>query len=272
MIKLVAIDLDGTLLNTHKELSEENKQAIQEVKAEGVKVVLCTGRPLKAIAHLLDDLQLRNEGDYAVTYNGGLIQKTDTEEIVSQVTLTKEDAAEIYEMTQSLRLPVNFLDLKHIYEPPYPEGRPSLYPQHMVYLDPKKVEMNELPEELAINKIVIHTKTEYLEEAIPEIPVSYYDQFSVMKSHPYMLEFMHKEADKGKGLKQLAAFLDIRPEEVMAIGDQENDLEMIQFAGTAVAMGNAVDTIKDQADYVTRTENEHGVAYALDKLVLEKNV
>lgn len=270
MIKLVAIDLDGTLLNSQKELSTENKEMIRKVKEAGVKVVLCTGRPLKAVLHLLDALNLRESGDFAVTYNGGLVQRTDSGETLHQVTMTKDDAQDIYHMTQQLNLPCNFIDLDKIYEPPYPEGRPSLYPHQMKFLETEPIDMNGLPDELTINKIVVHTETEILDEAIPDIPASFYERFSVMKSHPYMLEFMHKEADKGKGLKQLTKLLEIEPHEVMALGDEENDLQMIQFAGTGVAMGNASDKIKDEAQFVTKAADEHGVAYALKKFVLEK--
>lgn len=269
MIKLVAIDLDGTLLNSHKELSEENKQAIRQAKEKGIKVVLCTGRPLKAIIHLLDTLGLREAGDYAVMFNGGLIQHTNTGEMVHQITMSKKEILEIYEMTRRLQIPCNFLDLNYIYEPPYPEGRPSLYPlQHKKTIETKPIDVENMPDDFSANKIVIHTETEILDEAIPQIPASFYDRFSVMKSHPFMLEFMRKDVDKGKGLQQLVKILGIQRDEVMAIGDEENDLEMIQFAGTGVAMANAIDRIKDEAQFITKSANEHGVAYAIENFVL----
>jgi HAD superfamily hydrolase (TIGR01484 family) len=75
MIKLIAIDLDGTLLDGKKRISERNKQALQQAKAQGIKVVLCTGRPLRAIEPFLHELELQDEGDYSITFNGGLVQK-----------------------------------------------------------------------------------------------------------------------------------------------------------------------------------------------------
>ncbi len=78
MIKLVAIDLDGTLLNSQKEISLRNKQALMAAKQAGVKVVICTGRPLAAIGPYLEELGLQEEGDYSITFNGGLVQKNDT--------------------------------------------------------------------------------------------------------------------------------------------------------------------------------------------------
>ena len=84
MIKLVAIDLDGTLLNEQKLISDENKQALAQAKQQGVKIVLCTGRPLAAMAHYLQELGLVDEGDYSITFNGGLVQKNDTGEIMEK--------------------------------------------------------------------------------------------------------------------------------------------------------------------------------------------
>ena len=75
MIKLIAIDLDGTLLDEEKKISNENKRVLAEAKAKGVKIVLCTGRPLAAMAHYLQELGLVDEGDFSITFNGGLVQK-----------------------------------------------------------------------------------------------------------------------------------------------------------------------------------------------------
>ena len=88
-IKLVAIDLDGTLLNSNHEVSDENKEAIRKAKEQGVKVVLVTGRPLKAMLHILKECNLTEAGDIALTYNGGLVQWTQTGESIRQITFKK---------------------------------------------------------------------------------------------------------------------------------------------------------------------------------------
>ena len=88
-IKLIAIDLDGTLLDSNRELSKQSYQAIQDAKAAGIQVVLCTGRPLRSMNYLLDEIGLKGENDLAITYNGGLIQKTKTGEVVHELTLDR---------------------------------------------------------------------------------------------------------------------------------------------------------------------------------------
>ena len=91
MIKLVAIDLDGTLLDGKKQVSQKNKEVLAQAKAQGVKIVLCTGRPLRAIRPYLEELSLNESGDYSITFNGGLVQKKDTGEIMEKAALQLAD-------------------------------------------------------------------------------------------------------------------------------------------------------------------------------------
>jgi hypothetical protein len=268
-IKLVAIDLDGTLLNTAHEVSKENKQAIQAAKDAGIKVVLCTGRPLKGMIHILQECNLLEEGDLGITYNGGLVQWTHTGKTVSQITHTKEDVQVAYQLSQKMGMPLNLIDLDHVYEPEYPKGRESLYSTIMKALPFKPIQMNKLPESLAINKMVMCWHQDELDEAIASIPSEYHERFTIMKSRPNLLEVLPKEVDKGKGLAMLAEKLGLAREEIMGIGDQENDLAMVEYAGLGVAMGNATEEVKHAAQFVTKTNDEYGVAYAIEKFVLK---
>ena len=267
-IKLVAIDLDGTLLNSKHEVSEENKQAIRKAKEQGVKIVLVTGRPLKAMLHILEACNLTEPGDIALTYNGGLVQWTETGESIRQITFVKEDALDIYQLSQDLELPCNFIDLDVVHAPPYPIGKPSLYPEVMHALPFMPIDMMNLPEEFPVNKIVYCWHPEELDQKIKEIPAIYRERYNLIKSRPQLLEFMPKSIDKGKGLDLLSEILDIKVSDMMAIGDQENDLAMVLRAGTGVAMENAIDLVKDAAQIITKTNDQHGVGYAIEKYVL----
>lgn len=267
-IKLVAIDLDGTLLNSDHQVSEENKRAILRAKEQGVKIVLVTGRPLKGMLSILEECHLTEEGDIGLTYNGGLVQWTRTGETLSQITLPKEDVVDIYKLSQDLNLPCNFIDLDTVYEPAYPKGKPSQYAKHMKALPFVKVDMTDLPEEFPINKIVMCWHQEELDEKIKEIPDVYRERYTIMKSRDNLLEVLPKSVDKGKGLIQLSELLGIGLDEMMAIGDQENDLAMVQTAGTGVAMANATQIVKDAAQVITKSNDEHGVAYAIEQYVL----
>ena len=268
MIKLVAIDLDGTLLNGKHGISDENKEAIKQEKEQGVKVVLCTGRPLLGMIAYLEELNLREAGDYGITYNGGLVQRTDTGEVLSKTTLTKAETEEIFKLSKQINLPCNFIDLEKIYEPPYPKGRESLYPTVMSALPYVSIAMEEVPDDIAINKTVFCYAQMDLDEAIKNIPVHFYKKYTIMKSRPILLELMPKGVDKGSGIAVLADLLGFKASEVMALGDEANDAAMIEYAGMGVAMGNATDDIKSMAQYITKTNEEHGVAHAFQKFVL----
>ena len=273
MIKLVALDLDGTLLNSDKNISVGNKKAISKAKELGVKIVLCTGRPLLGIKRYLKELNLLEEGDYAITYNGGLVQKNNTSEILSQKTLTYHQIKELYEMSQALDIPMNMIDLDFVYEPAYPEQRESLYSSlNSSSLPFINKSIDSFEENHYFNKVVFCTESSVLDQAIERIPEEIKNSYSMMKSRPILFEIMHPEVDKGKGIGTLCELLGISPDEVMACGDEENDLAMLDFAGVSVAMDNASDIVKKKSTFLSRSNDEDGVAHALEKFVLKRNI
>lgn len=268
-IKLIAVDLDGTLLNSKREVSEENKRAIQAAKNHGIKVVLCTGRPLKGMTHILEECNLLEEGDLGITYNGGLVQWTHTGETLSQIVHTKEDVMDAFKLSQQIDMPLNLIDLDHVYEPPYPKNKKSLYPTIMNALPFMEINMDTLPDSLAINKMVMCWHQSELDQAILAIPERYHERFTIMKSRGNLLEILPKMVDKGKGLAMLAEKLNLKREEIMGLGDQQNDLAMVEYAGIGVAMENATDQVKKAADKITKSNDDHGVAYAIEEFVLK---
>lgn len=270
MIKLIAIDLDGTLLNDEKKISQRSRETLTKAKRLGVKVVLCSGRPIAGIKEYLDVLGLNETGNFAITYNGGLVQKTDSGEVLSEKILTRNDVNSIYALSQKLGVPMNFIDQKNVYCPIPPKGRPSLYGTVMHSLPFIGTTMDRLPTDLKVNKAVFCTKQELLDAAIKIIPEMYFEKYTIMKSRTILLEIMNKEVDKGRGLQILGSYLKIRPEEIMTLGDQENDLAMIRYAGLDVAMGNAIQKVKDTAQFVTKKNTEDGVAFAVEKFVLNQ--
>lgn len=270
MIKMIALDIDGTLLNSDKKITPQNKQAIQKAKEQGIKIVLCTGRPLMGIHHLLEELDLLNEGDFSITYNGGLIQKNNTGEVLSQKTLSTEQVQELHDLSLSLNVPMNMIDLEYVYEPTYPVGKESLYPTLMTTSLPFiRREVKEFDTNHMFNKVVFCTNPEELDEAILNIPPFVRQRYSMMKSRPLLFEIMHPEVNKGKGIDTLCRLLGITKSEVMACGDEENDLAMLQYAGVAVVMENGTDEVKKHASFVTKSNDEHGVAHAIEMLALQ---
>ncbi|WP_165004007.1 MULTISPECIES: Cof-type HAD-IIB family hydrolase [unclassified Enterococcus] len=269
MIKLVAIDLDGTLLNEEKKISEENKQALAKAKEQGVKIVLCTGRPLAAMAHYLQELGLVDEGDFSITFNGSLVQKNDTGEIIEKKVMEVADIHRLYKLAQQLELPLDVLSDNVVLQLPSAPKKQSLYNVLNKLLQFQPASLSDITDQFVLNKAVIAYPQEELDPKIKEIPASFHEKYEIIKTRSMLLEFMPKGVTKAYGISLLAKDLGLEKEEIMAIGDEENDLPMIEYAGLGVAMANAVPFVKEAANYVTASNEENGVAEAIKKFVLE---
>lgn len=127
--------------------------------------------------------------------------------------------------------------------------------------------LKEVKDDDEIFKVVLEQEKEVLDKITPQIPNELFDQYKVIRSVDFMLEFMKKGCSKATGLEKLAKYLNISKEEIIAIGDADNDIEMIQYAGVGVAMKNAKDEIKNLADFVTKSNEEDGVAYVINKFI-----
>ena len=121
--------------------------------------------------------------------------------------------------------------------------------------------------EITAPKVMITAEPGKLDAFIATLDPELYEKYSIMKSEPFFLEIMPKGVDKGEALAKLAESLGIDQSETMAFGDQANDLSMIKWAGCGVAMGNAIDDLKDNSQYVTASNDDEGIAKALEKLV-----
>lgn len=268
MIKLIALDLDGTLLTSDKTISDENKQAIKEAVAKGIHVVLCTGRPIMGIRGFLEELDLVSPHHYAVTFNGGLVQVTETEEILAEKTHTLSDVQRIYDEFSRVGLPINPIDLQKVYEPTYPSDNPSHYPIIIKNLQFEARELDTFLPSHTFNKVVSCCPEEVLDARIEKLSEAFKETVTLLKSRPILMEILPSGVDKSFGLKRLCNHLGIEPSEVMTMGDEENDLAMLQWAGYGVAMENATSEVKAVAKYRTGTNDEHGVAQAIKKYAL----
>ncbi|MTD40182.1 Cof-type HAD-IIB family hydrolase [Erwinia sp. CPCC 100877] len=269
MIRLIAIDLDGTLLDSNKEISARNREVLARAKAAGVKVVLCTGRPLAAIEGYLETLNLRDSGDYSITFNGGLVQKNDTGEIMEKALMPLKSVRELYELAVTLNVPLDILSDGVVLQMPTTADYVSLYPQLNSLLTFEAADLTQLTETRIYNKAVVAVDEDYLDGQIAKIPQTFYENYEVIKTRSNLLEFMPKGITKAYGIALLAKDLGIEAAEIMTIGDEENDVPMIEYAGVGVAMANAVPKVKNCADIITDSNDEDGVAKIIEKLVLE---
>ncbi|SEL11780.1 hypothetical protein SAMN04488700_0479 [Carnobacterium iners] len=269
-IELIAIDLDGTLLNNNKTISPRVKDTLIKAKEKGIKVVICTGRPLPGVTDFLKELNLQEAGDYVITYNGALVQKADDGMAIAHHTMSFDDFLEVEAMSQKIGVHCQTLDEKAIYTSNKDISNYTVRESTLVNMPIKYRSVEEMDSSLVISKMMMVDEPKILDAGIAQIPPVFYEKYTVLKSEPFYLEVLNKAASKGLALKDLSDILAIPKEKVMAIGDNENDRDMLVFAGVGVAMGNAVEGIKAISDYITDTNELDGVATVIEKLVFNE--
>ena len=269
-IKLIALDLDGTLLTTDKKLTERTKATLKTAREQGVKVVLTTGRPLKAMDFFLKELGTDgHEDEYTITFNGGLVQKN-TGEILDKTVFSIDDVSRIYEETEKLNIPLDAISEGIVYQ--IQSDQESLYAQFNPALTFIPTAFEDLSSQITYNKCVTAFPQEPLDAAIQKISPELFDKYEIFKSRELLLEWSPKNVHKATGLAKLIEHLGIDQSQVMACGDEANDLSMIEWAGLGVAMQNAVPEVKAVANVVTpMTNDEEAVAWAIEKYVLKEN-
>ncbi len=256
--KLIAIDLDGTLLNDEdKKISCRNKQAIKKCLDNGVKVIISSGRALENIHHYMKELGIVES--YGSAFHGSTIFKSDDLEIVNETFLDNNLAKELlskFEKVENVGL------LAYTQKGLYTTDLNNHINEYYKFVkDISIIVVDDLLSiEEPISKILIKGERIYLEKIREEF-LEYNDRCRVLFSETELLEFMSLETNKGYSLEKIAGFHNIDIKDTIAIGDNYNDIEMIEKAGIGVAVYNAVDALKVKADYVTINDNNKDAIY-----------
>ncbi|UQS84992.1 sugar-phosphatase [Apilactobacillus apisilvae] len=268
-IKLIAIDIDGTLLNEENVLAQETIDAITEARQKGIKVVLCTGRPLTGVKKYLKQLNISGHDEYAITFNGSQVQNADGQ-IIEKTNITHEDFLELEKLSHKLGTNFQIETADCIYATNRDLSPYSIAESYLVNMPIKVRKPEEIDKSIEVVKAMLIADPSVIDSSFEKISNELFERFAVVKSTPVFIEFMNKNSSKGNALDSLAKDLNLTADNVMAIGDQNNDMSMIKYAGTGVAMGNGVDELKTVANKITKTNKENGVAYAIRNFVLNK--
>jgi len=267
MIKLIALDIDQTLLNSQSKITEDTKLALQKALQQGIKIVLCSGRPLAGVSPFLKELGVSGDEQYVITYNGALIE-TVSGKILSRQILTNADYRRIVKYVDDNDMQYYVLDDdSNVYTSNRDINRIAVVQAWENSAGIFVRTPDELPADFEIPKAAIVGEKETLDAYEKPVKDEFANDYYVVRAADNFLELMHKNVNKGSGLTQLTELLNIKPEEVMAFGDEQNDLPMFKFARTAVCMGNGSDLAKEHADYITDTNDNDGIAKALDKFI-----
>lgn len=270
MYKLVAIDLDGTLVTDNKELTSKTVETIKKASEKGVKIMISSGRAFYRLEKFIDELGLRKENQCTSCFNGGMIVENITKKMLYSKSLEAEEVKELIQLGKTLELPI-MIYTKDVH---CVEKIPDVVQKNIKNLkgmNLKKVcfdEMNFNEEANYIYKVCFIDKPEKIIEKRKEIPKEFFKKYEITSSVPEYLEIVKKGITKSEAIKFIMKLYDIKQEEVMAIGDGENDIEMLSFAGLGIAMENAKDDVKKFADDVTTSNNDDGVANAIEKYIL----
>lgn len=270
-IKLIAIDMDGTLLNNQNLLTKRTREAIEMAKKKEIEVIIATGRVLKSAVHYSKELGLES---YIAACNGAVVVDKDLNKVIDRP-ISRKDIKRVMETGNQMGIYFHFYNedtfftrtyVKEIvdYYTPTTERLKGQSIDIKLYSSPEDIINNE---QLKIYKFLFIDKDQdkliQLRKNLEEL-----ESVELSKSWRDNLEVMDKGVSKGSAVKLLSERLGIKADEVMAIGDNENDISMIKFAGVGVAMGNAEDIVKEQADFVTSSNDEDGAALAIEKYVL----
>lgn len=266
-IKLIALDLDGTLLNNKKEISKENLEALAMAREAGVQVIFDTGRPLVSAKLYQQQLGLIGSKDYSIFLNGGLIT-TGSDEILFEKCLTFDEVMEIVSVAKKADLPCDIISSSKSYTIEF--GRKSQVSFVNNTMEFISINTDELPREATFNKIILSADTKFLDTVLAQFDEQFCKKFEICKTRDILLEVMPKGVNKASGLALLCKKLKIDSSEVLAMGDEDNDAAMLRWAGLGVAPANSNVTARTSANILsTLTNDEHAVADAINKYVLK---
>ena len=261
MIKLVATDIDGTILIPEGEFTQGVKKCVKDLCEKGIKVVLVTGRMNAAATRIAKDLGLDTP---VVSYQGGLVVENGKK--LYERYLTGEQTNRILEWAAKENIHINLYNEDILYSEKecYEVQRycNNLHTEHTVkpFKEIKKDKINKL---LAID----YSNPERISKYEKELQSIYPDLY-IVKSTPYFLEFSNPEASKKCAVEFLQNYWGLKKEEILTIGDQNNDIALLQAGGLKIAMGNATEELKEIADYITESVYDDGFVRAMEKFCL----
>ncbi len=267
MIKCIAMDLDDTLLRDDLTISKENREAIDQARSKGIEIVLASGRMVKSMQPFAEKLGLTGA---LIAYNGAVVGEIETEKIIHSWSVSLDLARQVIIKVKEKGFHLNLYLNDTLYVEqmnPWVEYymkiagvTPQIIGDFLTFLQQDPHKLLAMGEREAVNPLKIALETELGEN------------LDFVKSKPEFVEVLGKDISKGRALKTLAGAWGFTREEVMAIGDAPNDLSMITWAGTGVAVGNAWETVKQAADFVVGTNQENGVAEAIRQVVMQRGI
>lgn len=262
--KLIATDMDDTLLNEEHKISKENKEAIINIQKKGIKFVLASGRPTYGMYKFAKELEMDKFGGYIISFNGGQIMDMTNDEVVFQEGLSRDDIKRLYNISKELDIPMAV----HINDTVWGSKDTENVRFESELCSMKFKVFNSLEE---LENMDIITKCMLIDEPEKVKAVEVYmkehhnDDYFIAISKPIFLEIANKNVSKGKTITKLGEMLNIKNEEMIAVGDGGNDIPLLEVVGMPVAVENAVEPLKKIAKFISTSNENHGLKTVIEK-------
>ena len=269
-IKMIAVDLDGTLLTSGNNISPETQRTLQLASSQGIKVVLAAGRPLSGVLPFDEQLGLSGDDQYAVVFNGAVVQNLAGKVLMSQE-MDYRDFNTMLRLQRLAHVNLHFETTECFWTL---DRNLSVQMQINAAFTDNEIRVRnreEIPKDFTFNKVgfTCNRGSDQIEKLWNSIPDWAFQSYDIVHSLDTCIELNAIGASKGNAVMDLAERLKLSQNEVMVFGDQGNDLSMFENPEfKKVAMGNAIGDIKERADYITDDNDHNGIAKALKKFVL----
>lgn len=262
-IKLIASDLDGTLLTDDKQILPSSLETIKRARQAGVLFTVVTGRPLPSARRYIEKTGADTP---VVLYNGGLIMDFKSGEVLRSMELEPEDAAKILRLAQELDTTACVWSQHKLYSNRR-QGRIHEY-KKLSQLEPIFIEDPAKIVAQGITKVIFDDEPERINRFARELNEEMFSNVSLCVSDPNFLEFFNGKVSKGDALSWLAKHLGFEREEIMALGDADNDIPMLEYAGFGIAMKNSSTNALAAGNFVTGSNQEDGFSQAVERFIL----
>lgn len=264
--EMLVLDLDGTLTNSEKKITPPTREALIEIQQCGKKVVLASGRPTPGVIPLAKELDLKDYGSYILSFNGARITNCATGEIIYNKILPASVIPVVYEIVKEYDVDILTYSDDSIISGICPNQYTDVE-SRINSLPVKRVDNFVEYVDFPVNKLLVTGDpaiTEHLEKILKH---KFHSYLNIYRSEPFFLEIMPQNIDKANSLQKLLNSVGLVADQMICCGDGFNDLTMIEYAGLGVAMENAQPVVKESADFITKSNDEDGVLYVINRFM-----
>lgn len=272
----IILDIDGTLLNDDKKISSETKKALITAQQNGVKLILASGRPTTGMHLYAEQLEMEKYHGLLVSYNGAKVVDCQTKEELFNQTLTIAEGKAVLEHMKQFEVKVmidkdDYMYVNNVYDCyiPYKGEEINIIQYESRGGNFKLCEKEDLAAFLdyRINKILTAGDPDYMQKNYQAMMAPFKNTLNCVFTADFYFEFTAKNIDKAKALDTVLTPMGIHTENIIAFGDGHNDITMVKYAGTGIAMDNAVPELKAVANSITLSNNKDGIAHVLNNFI-----